>query len=129
MTALEELERETEPRSVIEFRTGWLAPRLRRPAVALYLARRLGRSRRHDLSGREDLLHTGAHKINNNRPGAAHQAHGQAARDRGDGRGQHGVATATAAALLGLRCTIYMGTEDIAGKSRTSSACACSARR
>src|SRR5205085_4223164 len=62
---------------------------------------------------REDLLHTGAHKINN--------ALGQCllARHMGKerviaetGAGQHGVATATAAALLGLSCTIYMGEED-----------------
>jgi tryptophan synthase beta chain len=63
---------------------------------------------------REDLLHTGAHKINN--------ALGQAllTREMGKerviaetGAGQHGVATATAAALLGLECTVYMGTEDM----------------
>ena len=62
---------------------------------------------------REDLVHTGAHKINN--------AVGQALLTRmmGKGRviaetgaGQHGVATATAAALLGLRCVVYMGSED-----------------
>jgi tryptophan synthase beta chain len=64
---------------------------------------------------REDLAHTGAHKINN--------ALGQAllARRMGKGRliaetgaGQHGVATATAAALLGMECLIYMGSVDIA---------------
>jgi tryptophan synthase beta chain len=64
---------------------------------------------------REDLLHTGAHKINN--------ALGQAllARRMGKrriiaetGAGQHGVATATACALLGLECIIYMGTVDMA---------------
>jgi tryptophan synthase beta chain len=64
---------------------------------------------------REDLAHTGAHKINN--------ALGQAllARFMGKGRvvaetgaGQHGVATAAAAALLGLDCVIYMGTVDMA---------------
>jgi tryptophan synthase beta chain len=63
---------------------------------------------------REDLLHTGAHKINN--------ALGQCllARRMGKprvvaetGAGQHGVATATACALLGLECVIYMGTEDM----------------
>jgi len=63
---------------------------------------------------REDLAHTGAHKINN--------ALGQAllAKRMGKrrviaetGAGQHGVATATAAALLDLECEIYMGTEDI----------------
>ena len=63
---------------------------------------------------REDLAHTGAHKINN--------AVGQAllARRMGKtrviaetGAGQHGVATATASALFGLDCAVYMGTEDI----------------
>ncbi len=63
---------------------------------------------------REDLLHTGAHKINN--------ALGQALLARGmekerviaeTGAGQHGVATAAAAAFFGLACTIYMGTEDM----------------
>jgi tryptophan synthase beta chain len=63
---------------------------------------------------REDLAHTGAHKINN--------ALGQAllARRMGKrrivaetGAGQHGVATATACALLGLECHVYMGAEDM----------------
>jgi tryptophan synthase beta chain len=63
---------------------------------------------------REDLTHTGAHKINN--------ALGQAllARRMGKrrvvaetGAGQHGVATATACALLGLECDVYMGSEDM----------------
>jgi tryptophan synthase beta chain len=63
---------------------------------------------------REDLLHTGAHKINN--------ALGQAllAKRLGKGRivaetgaGQHGVAVATACALLGQECVVYMGTEDM----------------
>jgi tryptophan synthase beta chain len=63
---------------------------------------------------REDLAHTGAHKINN--------AIGQAllARRMGKprviaetGAGQHGVAAATACALLGLECVVYMGTEDM----------------
>ncbi|MFN3476945.1 MAG: tryptophan synthase subunit beta, partial [Candidatus Methylomirabilales bacterium] len=63
---------------------------------------------------REDLCHTGAHKINNTL--------GQVllARRMGKkrviaetGAGQHGVATATAAALLGLECEIFMGTEDM----------------
>ncbi|MGN0836021.1 MAG: tryptophan synthase subunit beta [Akkermansia sp.] len=63
---------------------------------------------------REDLLHTGAHKINN--------AIGQAllAKMMGKthviaetGAGQHGVATATAAAKFGLRCTVFMGAKDV----------------
>jgi tryptophan synthase beta chain len=82
----------------------------------LYHARRLSET----LGGariylkREDLLHTGAHKINN--------ALGQAllARRMGKkriiaetGAGQHGVATATACALFGLDCLVYMGEEDM----------------
>ena len=64
---------------------------------------------------REDLCHTGAHKINN--------AVGQALLLRRMGKtrvvaetgaGQHGVATATVCALLGLECVVYMGTEDMA---------------
>ena len=81
----------------------------------LYYAERMTR----DLGGaqiylkREDLNHTGAHKINN--------VLGQAllAKKMGKtrliaetGAGQHGVATATAAALLGLECVVYMGEED-----------------
>src|SRR5512139_1684763 len=81
----------------------------------LYFAERLTR----ELGGakvylkREDLLHTGAHKINN--------CIGQIllARRMGKtriiaetGAGQHGVATATVAAMFGLKCTIYMGELD-----------------
>jgi len=63
---------------------------------------------------REDLCHTGAHKINN----ALGQALLACEMDKGrviaeTGAGQHGVAVATAAALLGLECRIYMGAEDI----------------
>jgi tryptophan synthase beta chain len=81
----------------------------------LYLAERLSdRIGRRVYLKREDLAHTGAHKINN--------AVGQAllARRMGKprviaetGAGQHGVAVATAAALLGLECAVYMGSEDI----------------
>ncbi len=86
----------------------------------LYFARRLSET----LGGarlyfkREDLLHTGAHKINN--------ALGQAllARRMGKkriiaetGAGQHGVATATVCALFGLECVVYMGEEDMRRQS------------
>ncbi len=81
----------------------------------LYLARRLSQAAGHPVYlKREDLLHTGAHKLNN--------ALGQCllARRMGKtriiaetGAGQHGVATATACALLGLECVVYMGTEDM----------------
>ena len=63
---------------------------------------------------REDLAHTGAHKIN------AALAQGLLARRMGKqrivaetGAGQHGVATATTCALLGLECVVYMGAEDV----------------
>src|SRR5262249_38667693 len=77
------------------------------------LGERLGPSTRLYLK-REDLAHTGAHKINN--------TIGQAllARRMGKrrviaetGAGQHGVATATVAALFGLECVVYMGEEDM----------------
>jgi tryptophan synthase beta chain len=81
----------------------------------LYHARRLSERVGWDVFlKREDLLHTGAHKINN--------ALGQAllAKRMGKtriiaetGAGQHGVASATACALLGLECIVYMGTEDM----------------
>jgi tryptophan synthase beta chain len=81
----------------------------------LYLAERLSeRVGRRVYLKREDLAHTGAHKINN--------AVGQAllARRMGKSRiiaetgaGQHGVATATACALFGIECAVYMGSEDI----------------
>jgi tryptophan synthase beta chain len=118
MPALEELEQ------------GWLAARsdadfqaelgqllrdyVGRPSP-LYPARRLSEAAGHPIYlKREDLNHTGAHKINN--------ALGQAllARRMGKrriiaetGAGQHGVATATACALLDLECLVYMGTEDM----------------
>ena len=81
----------------------------------LYRARRLSEEAGRPVwLKREDLNHTGAHKINN--------ALGQAllAKRMGKeriiaetGAGQHGVATATACALLGLECHVYMGSEDI----------------
>jgi tryptophan synthase beta chain len=98
---------------------GYLTTYVGRP-TPLYEAQRLGGS----LGGariflkREDLAHTGAHKINN--------ALGQAllARRMGKrrviaetGAGQHGVATATVCALLGLECDVYMGAEDMERQS------------
>lgn len=63
---------------------------------------------------REDLAHTGAHKINNALGQALlAQRMGKRRVIAETGAGQHGVATATAAALLGLDCDVYMGTEDI----------------
>jgi len=86
----------------------------------LYFAKRLSQhlKRLKIYLKREDLLHTGAHKINNTL--------GQIliARRMGKeriiaetGAGQHGVATATAAALFGLKCDVYMGEEDIQRQS------------
>jgi tryptophan synthase beta chain len=95
--------------------TGLLNDFAGRP-TPLYFAERLSE----ELGGariffkREDLLHTGAHKINN--------ALGQCLLTRlmekervvaETGAGQHGVATATAAAALGLSCVVYMGSEDM----------------
>jgi len=63
---------------------------------------------------REDLLHTGAHKINNALGQALlAQRMGKSRIIAETGAGQHGVATATACALLGLECIVYMGAEDI----------------
>jgi tryptophan synthase beta chain len=64
---------------------------------------------------REDLLHTGAHKINNCLgQGLLALRMGKTRLIAETGAGQHGVATATVAALLGLECCIYMGEEDMA---------------
>jgi tryptophan synthase beta chain len=64
---------------------------------------------------REDLAHTGAHKINNALGQALLAARmGKQRIVAETGAGQHGVATATACALLGLECHVYMGTVDIA---------------
>jgi tryptophan synthase beta chain len=81
----------------------------------LYLAERLSQVAGREIwLKREDLMHTGSHKLNN--------ALGQAllAKRMGKrriiaetGAGQHGVASATACALLGLDCVVYMGAEDI----------------
>ena len=64
---------------------------------------------------REDLAHTGAHKINNALgQGLLAKRMGKPKLIAETGAGQHGVATATVAALLGLECVIYMGSVDIA---------------
>jgi len=63
---------------------------------------------------REDLLHTGAHKINNTLGQAILALKmGKKRIIAETGAGQHGVATATVAALFGFKCDVYMGTEDI----------------
>jgi tryptophan synthase beta chain len=64
---------------------------------------------------REDLAHTGSHKINNvTGQGLLARRNGKTALVAETGAGQHGVATATIAAHLGLACTVYMGARDIA---------------
>lgn len=123
MPALSELEEvylkaKEDPAFIKEFEY-YLGKYVGRP-TPLYFAERLTRY----LKGariylkREDLCHTGAHKINN--------TIGQAILTRRMGKrrviaetgaGQHGVATATVAAMFGLQCEIYMGTEDMARQS------------
>ena len=119
MAALEELERAyTKARSDRNFQQE--LDDLRRNYAGrptpLFFAKRLTQK----LGGakvylkREDLLHTGAHKINN----ALGQAllavrMGKKRIIAETGAGQHGVATATVCALLGLECVVYMGTEDM----------------
>src|ERR1700732_128447 len=67
---------------------------------------------------REDLLHTGAHKINNAiGQGLLAIKMGKPRIVAETGAGQHGVASATVAAQLGLECTVYMGTADMARQS------------
>jgi tryptophan synthase beta chain len=80
----------------------------------LYLASRLSEAVGHRVYlKREDLNHTGAHKINNALGQALlAQRMGKTRIIAETGAGQHGVATATACALLGLDCTVFMGTED-----------------
>jgi tryptophan synthase beta chain len=82
----------------------------------LFLARRMS----DDLGGarvylkREDLAHTGAHKINNVLGQCLLARHmGKRRIIAETGAGQHGVATATACALFGLECEVYMGAEDV----------------
>jgi tryptophan synthase beta chain len=121
---------ETLMPALAELEAAWLAAR-RDPAYAeelerllrdyggrptpLYLAERLSEVAGREIwLKREDLMHTGSHKLNN--------ALGQAllARRMGKhriiaetGAGQHGVASATACALLDLECVVYMGAEDV----------------
>jgi len=119
MTALSELEAEyTKAKKDRKFRTQlkeYLTQYAGRP-TPLYFAKRLTEK----LKGariylkREDLCHTGAHKINNTLGQALLAVRMKKPRIIAEtGAGQHGVATATVAALFGLQCDIYMGTEDI----------------
>ena len=119
MAALEELEREYEKAKIdkkFQQRLDYLLKQYAGRPTPLFFAQRLTEK----LGGakiylkREDLLHTGAHKINNcigqallvERMGK-HRVIAET------GAGQHGVATATVCALLGFECVVYMGTEDM----------------
>ena len=118
MTALEELE--------VEFTAAWADPLFvgeYHRLLELYVGRPTPLYPAHRLSERlgvevwlkrEDLAHTGAHKINN-ALGQGLLAHrmGKPRIIAETGAGQHGVATATAAAVLGLECQVYMGEVDI----------------
>jgi tryptophan synthase beta chain len=119
MAALEQLEREYErARKDKKFRAEFerlLKEYAGRP-TALFHARRLTQK----LGGariylkREDLLHTGAHKINNCIGQALlAQRMGKRRIIAETGAGQHGVATATVCALFGFDCVVYMGAEDM----------------
>src|SRR3990167_4554820 len=84
--------------------------------TSLYLAERLSRHLKtlKVYLKREDLLHTGAHKINNTIGQVLLAKRMKKTRIIAEtGAGQHGVATATVAALMGLECVIYMGAEDV----------------
>jgi len=117
--ALEELAREYEkarrdPRFKAEL-DSYLREYVGRP-TPLYYAERLSKK----LGGakiylkREDLCHTGAHKINNTiGQGLLTRRMGKRRVIAETGAGQHGVAVATVAALFGLQCEVYMGTEDM----------------
>jgi tryptophan synthase beta chain len=119
MAALEELEREyakarRDKRFQAEFHR--LLKEFAGRPTPLFLAQRLTRQ----LGGakiylkREDLLHTGAHKINNCLGQALlAQRMGKHRIIAETGAGQHGVATATVCALFGFQCVVYMGAEDM----------------
>ena len=119
MAALEELEREYEKvkrdRSFQRRLDDLLRTYAGRP-TPLFFAHRLTQK----LGGaqiylkREDLLHTGAHKINNCLgQGLLAERMGKRRIIAETGAGQHGVATATVCALFGFECVVYMGTEDM----------------
>jgi tryptophan synthase beta chain len=120
MVPLYELERafeqaKTDPAFQAEFQ-GLLKNFAGRPTplqLATRLTAKLGGPRIY--LKREDLLHTGAHKINNAiGQGLLAVKMGKPRIIAETGAGQHGVASATVAAHLGLQCTVYMGTEDMA---------------
>jgi len=119
MTPLQELEEEyeraREDAAFQEELAHYLSQYAGRP-TPLYFARRLSRRcGRKIYLKREDLCHTGAHKINNTLGQALLAVRmGKSRVIAETGAGQHGVATATAATIFGLECDVYMGEEDIA---------------
>ena len=119
MAALEELEHayaESQADPVYQTELASLLKDFAGRPTPLYFAKRLTES----LGGakiylkREDLLHTGAHKINNALgQGLLAKRMGKKRIIAETGAGQHGVASATVCALLGLECIVYMGDEDM----------------
>jgi tryptophan synthase beta chain len=118
MTALGELEKEySKAKKDARFKAAldyYLKEYAGRP-TPLYFAKNLSeRFGARIYLKREDLLHTGAHKINNTLGQALlAKRMGKPRLIAETGAGQHGVATATVAALFGLECEVFMGTEDI----------------
>jgi len=117
--ALDELEKEYKKacrdKKFIQELDYYLKEYAGRP-TPLYLARNLSRylGLKKIYLKREDLLHTGAHKINNTLGQVLLAIRMKKKRIIAEtGAGQHGVATATVAAMFGLECDIYMGEEDI----------------
>ena len=118
MVALEELEREYKKalrdakfKRELDSLLGVYAGR----PTSLYFAKNLSKKYGTKIYlKREDLLHTGAHKINNTLGQVLLAVKmGKSRIIAETGAGQHGVATATAAAVFGLPCDVYMGTEDM----------------
>jgi len=97
----------------------YLAQFVGRPTPLMYaerLTKKLGGAKIY--IKREDLCHTGAHKINNALAQVLLASKSGKKRVIAEtGAGQHGVATATAAALFGMECEVYMGTDDIKRQS------------
>ena len=118
MVALDELEREyskaKRDKGFKEELGHYLGEYAGRP-TPLYLAGNLSKKYGARIYlKREDLLHTGAHKINNTLGQALlAKRMGKPRLIAETGAGQHGVATATVAALFGLKCEVFMGDEDI----------------
>src|SRR5690606_3960323 len=119
MDALDELDQlyselKADPSSQAEFDRD-LAHYVCRPSPLYFAARltsKIGGAQ--SWLKREDLNHTGAHKVNNTIGQALLAKHmGKPRVIAETGAGQHGVATATVAARLGLKCQVYMGAEDV----------------